>query len=209
MMPTFKARCTGQLAGDMVPDALLAELRFMARFLKQAIPRTLVAKDTRPPLLIFTDAALEGGDKVATVGAVMIDNSEAGTCRRFFGKKLNEQELAKFQTQSMKVITALEVLPVLVAARQWADRCLHRRVFYYVDNDGARFSLINMSSSSEVIQGILKELALHFAAKPSFPWYARVPSSSNVADLPSRLEFAWLKENGFSQVNPSLKFWTS
>ena len=61
-MPVFKSRCLGALPGTNVPLEMVAELQFVLRFLWEAIPRTLIAHEVRPPLLIFTDAALEGND---------------------------------------------------------------------------------------------------------------------------------------------------
>ena len=177
----------------------------MCRFLKLAIPRTLIAHETRPPLLIFTDAALECDDTVGTIGAVMIDRDLAYPAKQFFADKLIKDQLHALRDFSEKIITTLEVLPAAMALKHWSQRALHRRVFVFIDNDGARFSLINMCSRSEKISRLLKHIAFLHAVLPCFVWYARVPSASNIADAPSRFDFSWLRENGFSRVTASLK----
>jgi hypothetical protein len=150
MLPTFKKRCPGLLPGNHVPSEMICVLQFILQFLKEAIPRTLIAHETRPPLLVFTDAALEGNDAFGSVGGVLIDRSSSGpqAVRQFFAAEVVGSELKKFQTDSTKVITVLEVLPVVTAIRCWQDRMLHRRVFVFIDIDGARLCLINMSCKS-------------------------------------------------------------
>ena len=86
MMPMFKKRCLGLLPGSHVPLEMVAELQFILQFLWVAIPRTLIAHETRLPLLVFTDAALEGNDAIGSVGGVLIDSSASGlpAVRQFF-----------------------------------------------------------------------------------------------------------------------------
>ena len=143
-----------------------------------------MAKETRSPLLVFTDAALEGNESVATIGGVVFD----GAICEFFSAKLSDVQLESLQTDSRHVIAVLEVLPVACAMQIWSDRTLRRRVFYFVDNDAARACLIKVISSAPVINRVLKRIAMMGAAHPSFAWYSRVPSASNVADEASRLK---------------------
>ena len=66
----------------------------------------------------------------------------------------------------------------------------------FVDNDGARHCLINLSSKSGHIRSLLASLALLQAKHPMLLWYSRVPSASNCADDPSRLQFEKLRLAG-------------
>ena len=67
----------------------MQELRFIINFLKTSVPRTLVAGDTRKPLLIFTDAALENEQSDASIGAVVLNSSLGQHVEgEFFGEKL-------------------------------------------------------------------------------------------------------------------------
>ena len=52
-----------------------AELYRVVKFLRSAAPCTLLAKETRRPLSVFTDAALEGDGSVATMGGVTFDGA--------------------------------------------------------------------------------------------------------------------------------------
>ncbi len=81
---------------------------------------------------------------------------------------------------------------------------LLRRVCVCVIVDGARHCLINLSCKSGLIRSVLASLALLQAKHPMLPWYSRVPSTSNCADDPSRLQFEKLRLAGCVQVFPDL-----
>ena len=180
----FGNRALGNDNVSQLRDQMKAELYWVVEFLRSAAPRTLLAKDTRSPLLVFTDAALEVDASLATIGGVVFD----GAVCEFFSVKLSDVQLASLQTESKHVIAVLEVLPVACAMKIWADKTLHRIVFYFVDNDAARACLIKVISSAPVINRVLKRIAMMGAAHPSFAWYSRVPSASDVADEASRLK---------------------
>ena len=185
MMQEVRARAGGRLAGSWVSPGMEEELLWAEWFLQTAAPRELRAADTRPPLLIFSDAALEGmQDEKATLGAIMFDEEYS----EYFQGQLERGQLAVLQRQTTKVIAVLEVLPVVMAAHFWRARALHRRVFFFVDNDAARAALIKMHSDVETIKAVLKMHAAVMTKSPSFPWYARVPSASNCSDRISRME---------------------
>ena len=78
-------------------------------------------------------------------------------------------------------------MPVTLAFKLWRRRLEHRRVFVFVDNDAARASLIKMSTDVASMRVMLLRLAELLAEVPCFPWFARVASSSNPGDAPSRL----------------------
>ena len=63
-----------------------------------------------------------------------------------------------------------------------------RRVIYFVDNDAARAGLIKLQSDVPTIRRALLQLVRTWEACPTFPWFSRVPSASNLGDNASRLE---------------------
>ena len=193
-MPEIKARALAPVGNSAFTQQIEGELTWGVNFIRESLPRMLIAHDPRPPLLIFTDAALEGeADEIATVGAVVIDRINEGSSEvRYFGDKVPTSLRNKLQSETPKVISALEVLPVGLALKVWSRRTMHRRIFIFVDNDAARASLIKMSSNSRSLQSCLLKVADILQQTPCFPWFCRVPSSSNIADGPSRLEFGGL-----------------
>ena len=56
----------------------------------------------------------------------------------------------------------------------------------YIDNEGAKFSLIRGYSDSRSITAICALTAVALDRHVILPWYSRVPSCSNLADFPSR-----------------------
>ena len=59
----------------------------------------------------------------------------------YFSCELEPSFRGLLQKETTKIIAALEVLPVVKAAKEWSERTKHRRVFYFVDNDAARYEL--------------------------------------------------------------------
>ena len=56
------------------------------------------------------------------------------------------------------------------------------------------------NSTARALVGFLLKLEMSVCAAP---WYARVPTSSNIADDPSRGELQALQSQGVSQLDPS------
>ena len=73
MMPQFRERAASRGPDSSIASWLQAELEWAKTFLLGASPRELRAHDKRVPMLIFSDAALEGKhDEIATVGGVLL-----------------------------------------------------------------------------------------------------------------------------------------
>ena len=70
---------------------------------------------------------------------------------------------------------------------------------FFVDNGAARANLISMSmwSPGTTHAELIKRLWKVMREKSIFLWTSRVPSASNIADKPSRFEFAQLEQSGF------------
>ncbi len=77
------------------------------------------------------------------------------------------------------------------------DMC---RTFFFVDNEAARASLISMNSSVLSHRKLLRFIGSFAAKHSTFTWIARVPSSSNPADEPSRMKIDHLTQSGFVRM---------
>ena len=80
----------------------------------------------------------------------------------------------------------METLSVSMSILLWGDRLHSSQLVIYIDNEGARFSLIKGYSDSRPITAICALAAVALDRHVILPWYSRVPSSSNLADFPSR-----------------------
>ena len=110
-----------------------------------------------------------------------------GNYAEYFGVRLNDAQLSRLQSETKHVIASLEIVPVVTALGEWSERMLHRSVFFFVDNDAARASLIKMHSDVCSMRVALLRAEVKMQESPCFPWFGRVPSSSNPGDAPSRL----------------------
>jgi hypothetical protein len=71
----------------------------------------------------------------------------------------------------------------------WPERFENRFNITFIDNDSARFGLINGYSPVMSSAKLINESWLEDARLSASSWFARVPTASNVADAPSRLDF--------------------
>ena len=135
------------------------------------------------PFLIFTDAAYE--NRLATRGIVVID-STTGTRTAMRGNIPKMMEGVRHDLGIQQVITLAEAFTALLARVSVLRLITRRRVIFWIDNEGARYSLIKgISQTLSPLQ--IVHLFHPFAEEDnSIPWIERVPSQSNIADLPSR-----------------------
>ena len=155
-------------------------------------------------VLIFTDACLEDSNQIAGVGMVAyVWRGSKLAHKFFFSEKVPPGLLKHLQRDTPRVIAALELMAAVMAIECLAHHLNAVRAFLFIDNEAARANLISMTSPVLVQAELLKEL-YQLAAKTSlFMWVSRVPSSSNMADRPSRFEVDLLLQQGFTQPTPS------
>ena len=116
------------------------------------------------------------------------------------------------QCLSDQLIAQAELLPVIAARIKWEALMKasgSRRVLYFLDNDSARFGLIKGYSPTQFSAWLLTEAWRQDEQSGAMSWFERVPSKSNCADGPSRLDFTRLSElldGNVSRVDPP-KMW--
>lgn len=179
-------------AGLRLPRVLWEALDWLSDFLPKVRPRRVDCSSQQRPLLVFTDGAVEGD--VVTMGAVLFD-PHCGKVH-WFGEAVEPKLVKEWRLYipSGKVIGQAELLPVLLARQTWANQLAGKKVHFFVDNEAARFGLIKGFSDSPPSRAILNAIASLPPPFPAATWVSRVPSSSNPADLPSRLDFAAMKD---------------
>ena len=180
----------------MSPDDLAA-MAWIADKLHTAEPRRVFLADDLPPILIYTDGACEpsgdGDYPITTMGGVMFDPVTAETLH--FGCHVPRFLVERWSSNgAQQLIAQAEMLPILVAKRLFADWLRHRNVVFYIDNDSAMFGCIKGLSPVEFSAAILRNIGEADLVSQSKSWYARVPTEANVADGPSRLDFAYVLE---------------
>jgi hypothetical protein len=169
-------------------DQLSLALTFAKELLSTAAPRRVSLIDTTAPIIVFTDGAFESlpdGSFLASIGAVVID-PVTNTRSIHDGMVPNDLVALWQKIVGAQLIGQVELYPILAIRLLYQELLENRRVLYFIDNDSARDALISGTSKSLASMTLLTEFHLVESLKPSYPWYARVPSSSNPADAPSR-----------------------
>ena len=133
---------------------------------------------------LFTDASFNMSTG-AGFGAVLVSN--AGEIVSWFGLMVDTRSLALFLDGGRQnIIGELETLTVAMSLLLWGDIVSSSQLMIYIDNEGAKFSLIRGYSDSLAITSICALTATALDKFFILPWFSRVPSSSNLADFPSR-----------------------
>ena len=200
-MKTVNARACGSLSGKHISARMQEELIWAKKFLLTSVPRTLRCWMSDRRLVIFTDAALEENDTFASIGmvALWIEGSTV-VAKYFFSEVLPPDILNAMQKSTSKIISSLELMAAVLAVQVLSLQHHTGRSFLYVDNEAARACLISQNSSVESHKLLLQHLSDILCGSSLFLWVSRVPSASNPADEPSRLQFRKLLTDGHRQV---------
>eukprot|EP00435_Cladocopium_sp_Y103_P075041 s103_g53.t1 len=167
-------------------------LQWMLDRIVNAPPR-VISTAHEPHYLLFVDGACEpesDGDTnlVTSVGAILIDASGAGL--KYFGLRLPSEVTSVWAGDGRKqLVFEAEILPYLLALACWGDILSGRHVLVFIDNDGARHSWIRGGADSVHALRMIHKGTLVETRMEVCPYFCRVPTMSNIADGPSRLDF--------------------
>lgn len=84
------------------------------------------------------------------------------------------------------IIGELETAAVGMSIDLWSDALSSQHVVFFIDNDGAKYSLIRGYSKSTMITRLCDVCSEMLDSSVMLPWFTRIPSASNIADFPSR-----------------------
>ena len=173
--------------------------------LMESKPRLVRAWSDCPPLLLFTDGAVEEGQNGVTHGAILVDPWKQ--CSFYFGDTIPDEFVTMWRRSGKKqVIAQAEIFPVLIAKDTWRGHVEDRSILWFLDNESARMSLVRNFSPILDNFFLLQLNARLDAAIPARHWYGRVPSRSNPADDASRLEFGAYKNSQRCQPQYAFAF---
>ena len=177
-----------------IDDSEIEALGFLCDRLRHGRPRTLTAGIAKHPILVYTDGALEYDDEgrgQGTIGGVLV---HPDGWVRAFGCKVPENIMQSWTKDGkVHVIGLVELYAAVVALCSWYPLFEDRRVILFVDNYSAQDCLIKGSAKNREWRNlllILEGIDDNLFAKV---WVARVPSSSNPSDAPSRGDMESLK----------------
>ena len=140
---------------------------------------------------IYTDACFE--TRLAGVGGVAYDGSAVPL--GFFSHSLDASIVERIkQPDQENVIAELEALALIAGVKVWLQGLVDLQVVLFCDNDSVLASLIKLGSKNDFVCAIASLLADFEAESRISLWFERVPSASNPADAPSRLDKSGLKD---------------
>ena len=161
-------------------------LKFLRKRIAEGNPRTITPAIAHSWML-FTDACFHE-DGSGGLGGVLI--SPSGSLKSWFSLPLETSDIAPLlPLHSVNAIGELETIAVAVALQLWSTVLASCCLVSYIDNEGAKFSLIKGCSRSPVLARLCHWVATLCEKQTIMPWFSRVPSPSNVADAPSQAPF--------------------
>ena len=192
----LKAKETGSIA--RISKELRWALLWWTEHIAKYKARIIRTGPQREPVYLFTDGSC-GPDESsplgikAAYGAVMYDPEDQSL--ETFGQDIGEDLLRLLSSNGDKrqVVGQSELIPCHAAQVIWKDQLKDRRVVTYIDNEAARYGLIEGTSPTRDSAWLIQEFWTAEAKNESNSWIERVPSASNCADGPSRGKFQILK----------------
>ena len=173
-------------------------------FLKDRVltaPPVRISRVSMNTVLIFTDGSCEGEDSsTGGVGGILIN--EWGVAISCFSEVVPSYIVEAFTEHSSHPIFELEILPVLCSVLAWSSYLVSKQcVFIWnLDNEAAQGALVKGSSETSYAARMLScftDLEMKLQIKT---WIARVPTSSNPADKPSRGDLSEMEQRGVTPV---------
>ena len=164
---------------SLAPEAK-GSLALLKQRLLQGEPRRVPCKiDSNPPL-VFTDGASE--DELHTIGGVIIGDGGS----QYFGCHVPSALTKRWLESSKHIIGMVELYGALVARAAWDSQLANSKSILFVDNNAAKEAYVKGTSHNPHSREMLLTLEHIESKHRSWMWVARVPSSSNPADEPSR-----------------------
>ena len=196
-------RILGDIAGRQGREVRLSDSDLRAlRFLKERVviaPPLKILPSCLRAWVIFTDGACEGPEdlKTGSVGGVLINPD--GAITSFFGGEVPEDLMRLLRMGSKNPIYELEVMPVYISLHMWSSHVAFSQVCWYLDNEAARSACIKAYEATLVADGLMLDFTRLELDHQIKSWFGRVPSSSNIADAPSRCEDSLMKDRGVAK----------
>lgn len=189
----LRQRQYSQSADCTLNPALIYSLQLMKQLVQTAPSRTFLLQDSKPPLILYTDASDVPGRCAgrAILGAVLIDPLEGFDISYTYW--IVPDEILTRWCPRQTYMFPLEIMAGPLAMITWKSKVSDRHIIHFIDNDGAASSLVRGYSPAVDSAQLVAEYWLHSAQARAFVYIDRVESKSNLADGPSRLDFTLMR----------------
>jgi hypothetical protein len=174
----------------LLEETDVKEIHALAAWLQKSEPRKISPGESGVSIL-FTDGACEfvGDHRQVTCGAILFPADN--TPPQMFGFEIPTHICKEWAHAENKeqLVTEAELFPTLIALRVWKNHFRNTRTLIFIDSEPAKHCLIRGTSKVMTCANLVKSCYELVDEIKMFPWFSRVPSKSNPADAPSRLEF--------------------
>ena len=163
-------------------------------------PRTATPKTDRTDRVVYTDAA----GKSRIIAAVILDPANfklTKYLRSITHVRTGSRWVRTFEDTSY--IYGLEMLAILATLMERGDDLRNQSVTFYIDNNNALLAILKNSAKPIAIQAMTGLIWHRIQELNITPWFERVPSKRNIADLPTRhvkIKYKSLKREKFRQT---------
>ena len=198
---TLAAACKAATSPVSLDAELKNAISTLLRRVASAEP-LIVQPISRQTWILFTDGACEPDKSWGGIGAVLFGPN--GQVAGFFGESVSPRIMSLLLKQSKSPIFELELAPILISLEHWRSLLCGAQLVCYLDNDGARHTCIRCYAHREPANAWTALIVGAESALGLKSWYARVGTSSNIADGPSRLDFSAECLSGCLRSKPSL-----
>ena len=162
-------------------DRLIFQWR--AGILRQNLPRLVASRRKWPGLIIYTDAATE-----TTITASLVFD-RAGFCQTGEILAVRTEVVSAERIElflDANLIYGLELLGIVLTTAGSSLDLGNKSITYYIDNNTAISALVQAGSKRIVIAILARLFRALIARRGITPWFERVDSTKNIADLPTR-----------------------
>eukprot|EP00435_Cladocopium_sp_Y103_P074393 s19_g48.t1 len=191
----------GLASQDMRPltDAVRRSLTWMKERVVHSPPRKIDFLETETFYLFLDGACTDFSETLSwsgtSIGGVLVYPD--GTIRECFGEMLPRELLKEWgRDDQQQYIFEAEVMPYAVGLILWRTILERKCIFVFIDNEGARAAWICGFASTKASQHMLHIGTSLEAQIESHPFFARVPTHSNIGDAPSRGKFNVIEKFG-------------
>jgi hypothetical protein len=172
---------------ERLSDQELAAVRILKERVILA-PPTKIRTTSLDTWYVFSDGACEGETlKEGSIGAVLI--SPSGIACEFFAEMVPKEWMESFLSLSQHPIFELELLPVWISLVEWEGYLSNTQCVFYLDNEAAKGALVRGATEGGSGAKLVHAFVIAEMRCQVKVWFSRVPTSSNIADGPSRMSF--------------------
>ena len=205
------SRASGE-AASRLDAALVGAIAFFLAVLPSLPSREIQLERVHyRPVLLWTDASWEKG--VGALGIVVyLPHANGGRGAFMYSYLVVPAWLIALLVPKAQHIGQLEILAAVCAYLSLPSLLTEEHVIHMVDNTSAIYSLVRGYSSKADSAALVNIFHILCAAIGVRVLWDYIESKANVADLPSRLDFAYLVSLGavyFTLVLPPPEMWSS